>query len=176
VKNGIDYLVIGRIVRPFGIRGELKVIPLTDNAERFICLDFCYVMEPGNGPQFHRCDIEQARLSGQFVILKLHDVDTRTDAEKLRDVTIYIDREHAATIDDESHYYYDIEGCTVKTVKGEIMGTVVDIQNAGSCDVYCVRRSESSNDELLIPAVRDVIKSIDIQRKEILIEIVEGLL
>ena len=169
MKKGTDYLVIGRIVRPFGIRGELKVLPTTDDAGRFTCMDHIYMKRHD---EFFLQQVDRARLSKDFVLLKLQGVDSRTDAEKLRNAAIYIDRAHAAEIDEDSHYYCDVEGCTVKTVQGEIVGTVVDIQNAGSCDVYCIRRTGSSVDELLIPAVQDVVKSIDIQKKEILIEIV----
>ncbi len=168
-----DYLIIGKIVRPFGTRGEVKLLPITDDINRFHSMDFIFFRR---GEQFEKVAVENVRISMDAVYIKLEGVATRDDAERLRNSLVYIDREHAAQIDDSSYYYYDIMGCTVKTEQGDTIGTVFDIQNAGSCDVYCVRPAGSSDGELLIPAVHDVVKNIDIGKKEIYIEALDGLL
>lgn len=173
MHGNTDFLIIGRIVRPFGMKGEVKLLPTTDHIDRFQGIDFVYLNRTG---QYEKVEVENARIVKNAVILKLVNVATRDDAEKLRSSTVYIDREHAAPIDDSSHYYYDILGCTVKTMQGDIIGKVFDIQNAGSCDVYCVRPQNSPDGEVLIPAVRDIVKNIDTIKKEIRIEAVDGLL
>jgi 16S rRNA processing protein RimM len=168
-----DFLIIGRIVSPFGIRGEVKVIPITDHAERFEGIEAVYVNQRGS---YEKMDVEAARVVKKAVLLKLAQVADRDAAERLRDCMIYIDREHAAPLDGESHYYYDLLGCSVVTTEGDTLGTVTDIQNAGSCDVYCVKTEKNSDVELLIPAVRDVVKDINIRKKEIHIQVIDGLL
>lgn len=173
VNQKIDFLIIGRIVCPFGIKGEVKLIPITDNIKRFLGIDAVYVNQTGT---YEKMGVESARIAKNAVLLKLAQVANRDDAEHLRNCMVYIDRENAAPIDDNSHYYYDLLGCTVKTMGGDTIGKVYDIQNAGSCDVYCVRPVGTSDGELLIPAVHDVVKEIDTRNKEIRIEVIDGLL
>jgi len=173
VDSCIEYLVIGRILRPFGIGGEVKLLPITDDIGRFRDIRFVYLETSGG---FQREAVERVRITNNAVFIKLETIGSRDDAEELREKFVYVDREHAATIDDSSYYYYDIQGCTVKTVQGEVIGRVFDIQNAGSCDVYFVRPEGSPDGEILIPAVRDVIRSIDTRNKEILIDPIDGLL
>ena len=168
-----DFLIIGRIVRPFGTRGEVKLIPITDHIDRFLGIKAVYVNRNGS---YEKIGVESARPVKNAVLLKLAQVANIDDAERLRNSIVYIDRQHAAPIDDESHYYYDLLGCTVKTTQGDTIGKVFDIQNAGSCDVYCVRPENLPDGELLIPAVRDIVKKIDTRKKEIRIEVIDGLL
>lgn len=166
-----DYLIIGKVIRPFGIRGEVHVHPITDHAGRFTEVDHLH-LRGGVVPRTLR--IERARISGNRVILKVEGVDTRDQAERLRERLLYVDREHAAELAEGSYYYYDLLGCRVVTGEGEELGTVEDIQNFGSCDVYFVRGSGGR--ELALPAIRQVIRSIDLSRKRIEIDTVEGLL
>lgn len=173
MNENSDFLIIGRIVRPFGMRGEVKLIPITDHIDRFLGINAVYLNRTGS---YEKIDVESARVVKNAVLLKFPHVASRDDAELLRNSIVYIDREHAAPIDDESHYYYDILGCTVKTTQGDTIGKVFDIQNAGSCDVYCVRPENLPDGELLIPAVRDIVKMIDTRKKEIRIEVIDGLL
>lgn len=171
VDNASDYLIIGKAVRPFGVRGEVKLLPITDRPERFKELEYLYIQREN---RFRKVRIERARVSGKGVILKLEGLDTREQADLMRNRLVYVDREHAAALDEASFYYYDILGCMVATREGEELGTVEDIRNFGSCDIYVVRRQ--GGEELLVPAIRDVITSIDVPRKRIEIVLVEGLL
>jgi 16S rRNA processing protein RimM len=173
VSENTEYLIIGRIARPFGIQGEVKIIPITDHAERFVGIDAVFVKQNGS---FRKLEVAGSRIVKNAVLLKFVHVSDRSDAERYRDCMLYIDREHAAPIEDDSNYYYDLLGCTVKTTDGTEIGIVTDIQNAGSCDVYSVKPENSSEPELLIPVVRDIVKKIDIKKKEICIEIIDGLL
>ena len=168
-----DFLIIGRIVCPFGIKGEVKLIPITDDIKRFLGIEAVYVNQTGS---YERMGVESVRIAKNAVLLKLVQVTNRDDAERLRDCMVYIDRDNAAPIDSDSYYYYDLLGCTVKTLGGVTIGKVYDIQNAGSCDVYCVRPLDIPDGELLIPAVHDVVKEIDTRKKEIRIEVIDGLL
>ena len=167
-----DYLVIGKVIKPFGLRGEMKVFPITDNIERFNTLPFIFF---NNGHSFNKVDVESVRYSKKFVLLKLNLYNTRSDIEGFCGQYIYIDRKNAVKLDETGNYYYDLTGCEVKTGDGNIIGTIYDIQNTGSCDIYIVRRRNGKQDDLLIPAIKQVVKKIDIDRKEIIIEIIDGL-
>jgi 16S rRNA processing protein RimM len=168
-----EYLIIGKIVKPFGVKGEIKVFPITDSVSRFEGLSFVYLQ---NGSSFDRYDVNQTRLTNEYVLLKLKGLDSRTDADKLRGEYIYVDRENAVKLEDSSYYYYDLLDCKVITTEGKQLGIVYDIQNAGSCDVYFVRTSNKVDNEVLIPAVSQVVKNIDIKNKEITIDLIDGLL
>jgi 16S rRNA processing protein RimM len=173
MKQVMDYLIIGRFLKPFGIHGEMKVFPFTDTHERFKDLSFVFIRDSS---ELKKCDLEGVRYRGDMVFLKLKGYDTRTAAEQLSDEYLYIDRAHAAPLDDGGYYYYDLCDCRVLTTAGDTLGSVCDIQNAGSCDVYVIRRDNTEDDIFYIPAVKDVIKKIDIKNKEIIIEEIEGLL
>ncbi len=168
----IDYLIIGKVLRPFGIHGEIKVLPITDRLDRFKDLEFIFLKRDRS---FIKIDIEDVRLMRGYAQLKLRGYDERNDADKLRGELLYIDRENAARIEKDSYYYYDILGCSVITQEGEPLGMVFDIQNAGSSDVYFVRPRNSESREFLIPAISDVVKEIDVAKKEIVIQLVDGL-
>ncbi len=167
-----DYLIIGKIMGPFGTKGEVKLLPITDDPSRFRTLESLYIKQ---GSLFQGKKMESVRFANKYVLLKLESIDSRDEASLLTGNYVYTDREHAAKLDESSYYYADINGCTVKTAQGEVIGEVFDIQNSGSCDVYRVRLKDSSGKEVLIPAIRDVIKRIDVGRKEIIIEVIEGL-
>jgi 16S rRNA processing protein RimM len=154
-----DYLIIGKILGPFGTKGEVKLLPITDDPGRFRTLESLYIKE---GSLFQRKRTDGVRFANKYILLKLEGYDSRDEASHLSGNCVYTDREHAAKLDESSYYYADINGCTVKTDQGEIIGEVFDIQNAGSCDVYRVRSGDSSGKEVLIPAIRDVIKRIDV--------------
>ena len=167
-----DYLIIGKVTGPFGNEGVMKVLPLTDKMSRFNDLSFVFFKTDGG---FVKTELENVRYKKNTVLIKLKACSTRNEVEKFRNEYMYIDRKNAIEIDDSSNYYYDINGCIVKTSDGENIGVISDIQNAGSCDVYVIHTKDNNKSEIYIPAVKDVIKKIDIEHKEIIIDVIEGL-
>ena len=172
MESRTDYLIIGRALKPFGLKGELKLLPITDNIERFRNIKKIYLREEQD---FKGVEVEGTRITNSYIIIKLKGFDSKIDVESLRDKFFYVTRRQATPLEDGSYYYYDILNCTVKGLNGEIIGKVFDIQNAGSCDVYFVR-SFCKKQEYQIPAVSDVIKRIDISQKEIVIDVIDGLM
>jgi 16S rRNA processing protein RimM len=168
-----DYLVIGKIVKPFGIKGEVKVFPITDSTLRFKDLRHVFLQSDSS---FKRFDVNAVRLANEFVLLKLNGFDSRDAVEKFRGEYLYVDRENAVELEGSTYYYYDLLDCTVKTIEGIILGSVYDIQNTGSCDVYFVRKQNKNEKEVLIPAISQVVKNIDVINKEITVDLIDGLL
>jgi 16S rRNA processing protein RimM len=162
-----SFLAIGRITAPFGREGEVKVIPMTDRIERFLDLEYVFIHRE------ERRTVENVRIHGKNVLLKMSQVGDRGEAERYRDALLYVDRESAAPLGEGAYYYGDLNGCTVVTSSGDPLGVVYDIQNAGSSDVYFVRGERG---ELLIPAVGEIVREIDIEGRRIVIEPMEGLL
>jgi 16S rRNA processing protein RimM len=169
-----EYMIVGRVMKPFGVRGDVKVLPITDRPERYNDLSFVFIQK---GDGFEKLEIERVRLHGGHVCFKPLAFSSREEAAVLTGELLYIDREHAAAIEEGSYYVYDLVGCTVKTSDGKVLGVLREIQNAGSCDVYVViAADDGAHGELLIPAISDVVKKIDVRAKEIVIEPLEGLL
>lgn len=166
-----EYLEIGQIVNTNGLKGMLKVNPLTDDITRFEELETVYIQK---GKELIEFKIQEVKYSKNTVLLKLEGIDDITEAEKYKNFYIKINRENAVELEEDSYFVVDIIGCTVYTDEDEILGKVVDVFSTGSNDVYTIKNSE--NKEILIPAIEDVIKDVDIKNKKITIHLLEGLI
>jgi len=169
--GGVEpFIIVGRIVRPHGIRGEVKVAPLSDWPERFKDFHSLYLESEGNAK---RVEVEGRRVRGNQVILKLSGVNDREGAESLRGVLLKVREETCPPLPEDTHYVFDLVGLEVKTTGGERVGSVVDVLQMPAHDVYVV---DARGGEVLIPAVKTFIKRVDIEDGVIVIEPIEGLL
>jgi 16S rRNA processing protein RimM len=170
--GGGDFLItVGRILRPHGLRGDVKVDPSTDWPDRFAELrTLCVVMPVRPGKWIK---IEQVRIQQGDVILKLSGFENRSQADTLRGAELCT-RENELPFLPEGHYYiHDLVGMNVKTVPGEKIGSVVDVIQMPAQDIYIV---DVHGREAMIPAVKEFVKRIDLQKKEIIIDPIEGLI
>jgi len=163
------YLAVGRILRPRGLRGELKVEILTEDPSRFQLLETVYV-----GPQFVPYQLERARLHQDVLLLKLIGCDDRDTAETLRDMLVQVAVEDALPLKEGEFWTYQILGLEAWTVEGELLGVVREVLETGANDVYGVQ--DKNGAELLIPALTDVVLEIDIDAGRMLVELPEGLI
>lgn len=166
-----EYLEIGKIVNTSGLKGLLKISPLTDDITRFEDLDIIYIQKAKDLIEFK---IQEVKYSKNMVLLKLEGIDTIEEAEKYRNCYIKINRKDAVELEDNSYFIVDIIGSEVFTEEGEDLGKVVDVFQTGSNDVYTVKNLEGK--EILLPAIEDVIKNIDIENKKIVIHLMDGLI
>jgi 16S rRNA processing protein RimM len=157
-------VTVGRIIAAHGVRGELKVEPLSDFPQRFQAGSRLWLDgEPRT--------VERGRRQGRIVILKLRGIDTRIQAEALQGRMLLAPE--ATQIEGEGVYYlHDILGARVVDVAGEALGEVAEVLTTGSNDVYVVRGPRG---ELLLPALDDVVLEVDIARRRIAVAIPEGL-
>jgi len=162
-----DYLVVAKVARPRGLKGEVKARILTDFPERFSLLEEVYI-----GADLRRVRLEYSRLEGNFVVLKFAGYDDRTKAETLRGQLVQIPISEAMPLEEDVYYVHEIIGLAVWTSEGEFLGYVDDILFTGSNDVYIVKDKDR---EILIPAIRDVIREIDLQKGTITVTLLEGL-
>ncbi|MBI4285771.1 MAG: 16S rRNA processing protein RimM [Chloroflexi bacterium] len=161
-----DFIPIGRIVAPWGRDGKLKVTVTTDFPERFTPSSTIYIdRQP--------MTIEAAHWQGGQVILKLDRITTVEAAQKLRGKLVEIAGSQVKPLPEGQFYHSQIIGLEVWTAGGERLGTVTEIMTTAGNDVYVVRGDKG---EVLIPAIADVIKSIDLKRRRVIIEAIEGLL
>lgn len=161
-----NFFTVGRIVAPWGIRGEVKVEILTDNPKRFAPNSHVFLK---GSPVL----IERARAIGKSAVVKLKGVDTRNDAEALRDQVLEVPEADLMPLKPGEYYEHQIIGLLVRTKEGDVLGTVTEVLYTGSNDVYVVRGEKK---EYLIPAIADVVQEIDLERGQIIIEPLPGLL
>lgn len=169
-QSNTEWATIGKVVALFGLGGELKVRLLTDIPNRFAELDAVHV-----GDSHARHLIEGVRpYKGEMILLKLKGFDDATSAEKLRGVDLSIPLSKLAQLPPDSYYQHDIIGLRVFRLDGKPVGTIVDILVTGSNDVYVVNTLNGTRQ--LIPAIKDVIKQIDLIRHTMHIDPMPGLL
>lgn len=159
----MEYLKIGLILKPQGIRGEIKVLPLTDDPNRFIGLKQAFLSEEKKPVR-----IMGARIGKDAVYLFLERIYDRTAAESLRGQYLYIDREHAVRLPAGRYFIADLIGCEAFDLEGRSLGTLKEVLQPGANDVYIIQRPNGP--DLLVPVVDAFIKEIDIQARRIIID------
>ena len=166
-----EYFEIGQIVNTSGLKGELKIKPFTDDITKFKNFKTIYISIKKELKSF---EIERVRFSKNMVFLKLKGIDTIEEAENYRNYYLKIERNKNEKLKKDSYYVVDIIGCKVFTDEKKELGIIEDVFSTGSNDVYVVKNEDGK--QLLLPAIKDVIKNIDIQNKSITVHLIEGLL
>jgi 16S rRNA processing protein RimM len=168
VEPAEDWVLVGTIAGAFGVRGEMKVQLATDFPDRFKPNLTLYV-----GEEHRPMIVSGSRPIGDRVAIKLADVTDRDAAQAMFSVPLYIRRADVVPLPDGHYYHDEIIGLRVVTTGGEALGTVVEILATGSNDVYVAREGER---EVLIPALKDIVKDIDVPGGTMVVEPIEGLL
>lgn len=169
--NKISFISIGKILTTHGNKGELRVLPLTDFPERFT--ENLEVYIGGNaGPEKRK--ILSIRLHNKFLVLKLEGITDMNLAEKLRNSLIKIPVEQVMPLPEGSYYVFQLIGLPVYTMEGLYLGDIKEIFQTGSNDVYQVIHSKTSK-EILIPAIKECVQSIDLTNKKVLVYLLPGL-
>lgn len=146
-----DFFELGRVLKPQGIRGELKTELYTDDLERVDALPYVFT---GDSAPLQKIGVRSARTDGRFAYLVLDGISDRNAAEKMRGAALYIDRANAAPIPEGAFYISDLVGLPVSTDEGVPLGVLKDILQTGAADVYVVERTD--DDDLLFPAADGV--------------------
>ncbi len=167
----LELVLVGRIVRPHGVRGDLKVLPLTDWPERFESLTTVHLKSVKENCR--KVKIQNVRFQKNGIILKLAEVDNIDTAEMLRGYELYVSPDQIPPLPEGYVHLHDLIGLKVLTDSGEIIGEVTDILKIPAHDVYVVSLGEK---EILIPAVKQFVKSVDLEKGEVIITPIEGLL
>ena len=165
-----EYFEIGQIVNTSGLKGILKIKPFTDDIKKFSNLKTIYIKTKSGLTEFK---IEQVRYVKNMVMLKLAGIDTVEEAEKYRNLYIKILRDQEEELEEGSYYVVDILGCKVNTDANQELGKIVDVFQTGSNDVYVVKDEQGK--QILLPAIKHVIKNVDIKNKIITVHLLEGL-
>ncbi|MGD8620428.1 MAG: ribosome maturation factor RimM [Anaerolineales bacterium] len=163
-----EHLVVGRVVRPHGVRGSLVVEPVSRVIDS---------LQPGSvvflGESEHAYIIENIRPHRKRFLMTLDGIEDRNEADLYRDLEVRLSYEESEPLDDHEYYYWQILGLKVQKEDGQLLGKVVDIIETGANDVYIVH--SDSGEELLLPAIADVILTVDLEASKLIVRLLPGL-
>jgi len=160
------FIIIGQILAPWGASGKLKVEVITDFPQRFAPSSKIYINR-------QPMSIDSTEWHKGKAIIKLNTINSIEDAQRLQGQPIEIHHSQLQPLPEGQYYHFQLIGLEVWTTQGELLGNITEILTAESNDNYVVRGAES---KILIPAIEDVVKSIDLNKGHIVIEPIEGLL
>ncbi len=166
-----EFVIIGQVIKPHGVRGAVKVQPITDDPQRYASLERVFL-----GAEDHPSrafTIKRVQFQNNFIILTLDGIKTRNDAETWRRRYIQIPREETAPLPEGAQYFFQLIGLRVVTNKGDFLGTVEDVVAYPANNVFVVAGEDR---EILIPDIPDVIEKVDLDEEEIVINPLQGLL
>ena len=170
MTGGEETVLIGRVIKPHGLRGEVRIFPETDFPERFEQNKRLLLRL---GKKVTWVHVESLRWQGNCLLIRFSGIDTRHDAEHIRNADVEIPRSWCHHLPQGEYYIADLIGLKVRTEAGESIGKLVDVIQQTAQDIYVIL---GGADEILIPAVPQFIKRIDLKKGEIIIDPIEGLL
>jgi len=162
----LEFITVGEILALWGIKGKVKVRLETDFPQRFYPRSQVYINQ-------QPMTIESAEWHGNKFVIKLDTIDSAQDAQKLRGKPVQIHPSQAYPLPEGQYYHFQLIGLEVRTTGGELLGNITGILSTKSNDNYIVHGTKG---EILIPAIEDVVKSIDLDRSSMTVEPIEGLL
>lgn len=161
-----EYITIGTVGSPWGLRGHFKVEIETDFPRRFSVSSLVYI---GGKPAV----IREAEWQGRRPVIRIDGVDSEEDAGNLAGQPVEIHRTQLYELPEGVYYHFQLAGLSVKTTGGKLLGEITDILTVSGADIYVIT---GQNGEILIPAVDDIVKSVNLEEGYMVIEPIEGLL
>jgi 16S rRNA processing protein RimM len=165
-----SWIEAGAIVRPHGLRGEVVVDLKSDLLE--LVVEGMEVRVTTRKGEAQSLAVEEARGHQGRLIVKFADIDSREDAESVRAWTIWMTRDQVGSLEEDRWFVQDIIGLEVFTRDGEHLGAIVEVMHMPANDVYVVR---GGGEEILLPAIEDVVQEVDIEAGRMLVQLIEGL-
>ena len=165
-----DLLQVGILTNTHGVHGEMKVLPTTDDANRYRKLKQV-MLDTGNG--MLEVKIGSVKFFKQFVIVKFEGFDNINDIERYKGKGIYVTRENAVKLDRDEYFIADLIGLKVTDEDGNAIGELTDVQKTGANDVYIISRQ--GMDDLLLPAIKECILDVDTENGVMKVHVLKGL-
>ena len=166
------YLEIGQIVNTFGVKGMVKVKPFTDDTKkRFDNLKKVYIQNKNTRKEY---EIEEVKYHKEMVLIKFKGVESLDEANLLRNYYLVVDRDKEEPLEEGTYYIVDMIGLEVYTDEGEKLGILDDVFNSGSSDIYVVKNELGK--QILLPAIEDVVKKIDMEQRKMIVHLIPGLM
>jgi len=170
-KGQVEKVKIAKIVNTHGVRGEVKAIPLSDFSDRYDSLKEVYVKRDNS---YQEIKVEGVRWTNKHLLIKLEGIETPEQAALLKNRYLEINIEDTVPLPEDTYYLFEIIGLNVVDSDGNYLGTIQDILQTSGNDVYIVK--QDNNKELLIPALKKVVKQVDLLNQRMVVELPPGLL
>ena len=158
-------IIIGKIVAPHGVRGDIRILPLTEKPDLFLHLEYL-LLEGGK-----KLTVKNARFQKRMILVTTKEVTSMNEAELLRDKHIYINAEDLPELEDDEFYVADLVGIPVYDLDGKQIGTFKDSLSTGSNDVYIIAVPGAK--DILVPALKEYFKEINLAEKRIVVKLPE---
>ena len=165
-----DLLQVGVITTTHGVRGEVKVFPTTDDANRFKKLKKVIL---DTGKEQLDLEITQVKFFKNLVILKFKGIDNINDIEKYKGKSLYVTRENAVKLKKNEYFIADLIGLKAVSEDGTELGKITDVLQTGANDVYVIKKT--GEEDLLLPAIKDCVKEVDIEGGKMVVHVLPGL-
>lgn len=165
-----NLLKVGIISNTHGIRGEIKVYPTTDDPKRYLDLEEVIL---DTGKEKKKMEIEKVRFYKNMVILKFKGIDDINEVLPYRQKNLYVTREQAVPLKENEYFIADLIGLAVVSDEGEELGEVTDVIQSAANDIYVIKKKGMP--ELLVPAIKDCIKKVDVEAGSMEIHLLPGL-
>lgn len=163
-----DYIKVGKIVNTHGVKGYIKCVPMTDDMERFDELEYVYTEKDDI-----KRKIKDVFYKKGTVCMNLEGIEDMNVAESFKNTYISILEDQLRELPDDTYYLFELEGMEVYSTADVYIGKISTIYQTGANDVYEVKNKDKT---LLIPAVKEVVKHVNIKDRKIVINVIEGLL
>lgn len=167
-----DYLIIGKIGGAHGVRGEVRIIPLTDDVRRFSSLKECLILDDKEHLKATK-EVEKARFDDTRTLVKFKGIDDRDEVGKLTGFFLAVSREDAVKLPEGRYFIADLIGLSVVDSERGELGKIKDIMNSGASDIIIVKRK--GKNELLIPYLNAIVKNVDLSAGVMSVTLPEGL-
>ncbi|NOK62486.1 MAG: ribosome maturation factor RimM [Chloroflexi bacterium AL-W] len=169
--NTEEFLLVGKIVSAFGVRGQMRVRAYTDRVDH-LCRNVRVIYL---GSEYRKCRLKHVfEHKPGLLILSLEGVASREEAEALRNTDVSILEQDAAPLEDGEYFIHELNKLQVVTESGEVIGQVSEVLETGANDVLVVTRPGQK--EALIPMIHDVVKELDIEGKRVVVQLIDGLI
>ena len=162
----MEKINIGKVVNVVGLRGEIKIYNYSDTTDRYLKFKEIIIGEK-------TFNIDSVRVQKNMIIMKLQGITKREEAEALKEQLVYITEAQLEQLPEDTYYVKDLIGLTVKTVEGEEIGKVKDVIQNGGCDIYDIQGAKG---QIMIPAVKEFIKSVSMEEQTIIVSLIEGMM
>lgn len=166
-----DLLQVGVITSTHGVRGEVKVFPTTDDMMRFKKLKEVVL---DTGKEMKTLEIQGVKFFKNMVILKFKGIDNINDVEQYKTKSLYVTRKNAVKLKKDEYFIADLIGLSVYSDDESIKGQLKDVMETGANDVYVIELEDGR--ELLLPAIKECVLSVDMEAGMMKIHVLEGLL
>lgn len=174
MKESDNYVLIGRVNKPHGIKGELKITPFSDDPDKLAGYKTLFLTSAGKSGHLQKHHLLKVRNQVNYAVISLSGINSRDKAEELKGSSIWVARDELPLLSESEYYWYDFMGRDVFTRQGKYLGKVSNLISNGPHDVLVI--SEARGREYMIPVCDDFVEDPDKEKDRIIVSPPEGLL